>query len=402
VAIGTFDGSRLRDARLAREMTASLLAERIGVSPGAISQYELRNTEPRPPVLARLATVLELPQAYFLRAPLPRDPAPHWYRSRSAATKRARESAEARQGWLRELVAFIDAQVELPKADIPDAELGSNPAAITDDAIEGAASDVRTHLKLGDGPVPNLVALLESAGCVVSAFAFGAAELSAFSQAASDRPYVLLNSEEDTCVRRRFSTAHELGHLVLHRRVSAAEAARPEIHKLMEHQAHRFASAFLFPQGAFAEEVYSLSLDALTHVKSRWKVAIQVLLRRAKDLDLVSQDKYERAFRDLSRRGFRMREPLDDTLVPETPRILNRAVDVLFSERVMTREELLYQVPFSHADIEALSGLPRGYLDGNSWGELVELKVRVGVSDATTSESAGSGAQVIRLRPRSN
>ncbi len=63
--IATFEGARLRDARLAREMTASLLAERVGLSPGSISQYESGGTGPRPPVLARLAAVLELPQAYF-------------------------------------------------------------------------------------------------------------------------------------------------------------------------------------------------------------------------------------------------------------------------------------------------------------------------------------------------
>ncbi len=138
----------------------------------------------------------------------------------------------------------------------------------------------------------------------------------------------------------------------------------------MERQAHRFASAFLFPQSAFADEVYS-SLDALAHVKLRWKVAIQVLLRRARDLELVSQDKYERAFRDLSRRGMRTCEPLDDELKPETPRFLPRSVEMLLSERVVSRESLLHSSPFSHADIEALAGLPRGYFDdGPAWGEL--------------------------------
>jgi Zn-dependent peptidase ImmA (M78 family) len=277
---------------------------------------------------------------------------------------------------LREITGVVEADVELPATQLPAVDVPAQFGAITDEQIERAATEVRTYWRLGDGPIPSVVGLLEGMGCVVSAFAFGSDELSAFSQRAEDRPYVLLNSDEDACGRWRFNAAHELGHLVLHRAVSAAEAATPELHKLLENQAHRFASALLLPAESFSEEVYSLSLDALLHVKSRWRVSVQMMLRRSRTLELVTQDRYERAFRDLSRRGFRTREPLDDTLPIEPPQLLSRSIQMMLDEHATTRDALLHQLPYSHADVEVLAGLPRGYLSASSWGELAELKLR--------------------------
>jgi hypothetical protein len=101
-----------------------------------------------------------------------------------------------------------------------------------------------------------------------------------------------------------------------------------------------------------------------------------MMLRRSRTLELVTQDRYERAFRDLSRRGFRTREPLDDTLPIEPPQLLSRSIQMMLDEHATTRDALLHQLPYSHADVEVLAGLPRGYLSASSWGELAELKLR--------------------------
>ncbi len=270
----SFVGERLRDARLARQLTASALAERVGVTSGAISHYERREVDPRPNVLAKIAEVLALPQTYFLREPLARDPAPYLYRSYAAPTKRARDSAEVRLQWLREILRLAHDVVDMPGADIPDLGFPGNPASLSMEDVEAAAGEIRERWRLGDGPIPNLLTLLESKGCCVSRFAFGADDLDAFSQYAQERPYVIINDEHGSAVRFRFDAAHELGHLVLHRAVAGNVAALPEMHKLMEMQAHRFASAFLFPASSFADEVYSLLLNALIDVKKRWKVSV--------------------------------------------------------------------------------------------------------------------------------
>jgi Zn-dependent peptidase ImmA (M78 family)/transcriptional regulator with XRE-family HTH domain len=368
-----FCGDRLREARMARGITASALAEKIGVTPGSISHYESHKTDPRPRVLTDLARELNLPEAYFLRPTRPMSTEPYLYRSRSAATKRAREGAEVRQRWFMEVFDLVVDAVDVPLPDIDDFGFGANPNEISPDRIEQTATELRSAWGLGEGPVPNMLALVEAKGCASCRFAFGADELSSFSQW-SDRPSLALSADHECAVRGRFDAAHELGHLVLHRRVDARSAATPEMHKTMETQAHRFASAFLFPASAFGDEVYSLSLDALVSVKRRWRVSIQTMVVRARDLEIINQDKYERTFREISRRGYRTREPLDEEIPVERPSVLSSAIRLIIDKGVMTRAELLYKLPFTPHDIEVLAQLPKGYLEAERWGEVVALR----------------------------
>lgn len=393
-----FVGERLREARLARNMTASALAELIGVAASSISHYERRSVDPRPNILSQMAQALSMPESYFLREPLTPDPAPYLYRSYSSATKKAREGAEVRLRWFREIVDFVSSEAELPTIDVPDHSSTPNPAAISMEDAEAAAVAVRRHWKLGDGPVPNTLALLESKGCAVSKFSFGADTLDAFSQNAQQRPCIAINSDNVSCVRIRFDAAHELGHLVLHRLVPPNVAALPEHHKLMERQAHRFAAAFLFPASSFAEDVYSLSLDTLVALKRRWKVSIQMMLRRARDLSLVSQDRYERACVEISRKGFRKHEPLDDELPVERPVLMMKAFQLIIDSGVMTRAAVLYKLPYSASDIEVLASLPRGYLEKDDWGDIVSLRPRPQPAVEQRSLPGVGGGEVIPFR----
>ena len=367
------------------------------MSPGAISQHELHDAEPHAKTLSKVAEVLDLPETYFLRTGIPKDPAHHWYRSQSAATKKARESAQARHSWLREIVFQVQRKVDFPQNSIAAVKPPTDPLAISSNDIESMAADLRAEWKLGNGPISNAISLLETLGCIVGMFAFGADELSAFSQFASDRPYVILNAEESAAVRLRFNAAHELAHLVLHRNVPSQEASRPAIHKKLEQQAHRFAGAFLFPYRAFAEEVYSTSLDALEQVKKRWRVSMQMMIRRAYDLEMTSEDRYSRAFRELSRRGWRTKEPMDDSLPIEKPKMLAKSINLMIDNRVASREDLIHDIGLSQADIEILAALPHGFLKSEQWGEVSEIKLRSSLPSDTKATGSGAG-QIIPFR----
>lgn len=368
----TFYGARLRDARVARMMTGSVLAERIGVSSASITKYEKSNGDPKPITVSRLAQVLSVEEAYFFRAPRQRSDAPFLYRSQSAATKRARESAEVRQGWHRELYDVATIGIRVPPPAIDDLGFGADPNAISYEDIEHCADAVRKSWGLGEGPIPNLVAMLEIKGCVVSRFAFGAEKLSAFSQSA-DRPMITLNADTTAAARARFDAAHELGHLILHRNVPAKVAATSQMHKLMESQAHRFGAAFLFPSSSFCDEVYSVAVDALVALKKRWNVSMQMMIHRALDLDLISHDKAEHAYRGISRLGYRRREPLDDEIPVEVPTVLAKAVKLSLERGLTTRAGLLFRLPVPAHEAAVLANLPIDYLASEDWGQIVRL-----------------------------
>jgi Zn-dependent peptidase ImmA (M78 family)/transcriptional regulator with XRE-family HTH domain len=375
--MGSFVGERLRDARVARSLTAVAVAELVGVTPAALSMFENGAAEPKPGTLTKIAGALQLSESYFLRANLESgSQSPCFFRSLTSTTKRARESARVRLGWVREVRNFLLAYLELPSVNVPDLTSTASPQSLGFDDLETLAHRLREIWGMGDGPIENVAAFLESKGICLARFALGAEDLDGFSRFIDGEPYIVLNTEKRSAVRSRFDAAHELAHLVLHRNVPPSSVSRTDLHKLMEAQAHRFAGAFLFPAKAFADEVYSLSLDSLISVKKTWRISIQAIIRRALDLQFVSERQYERACVMVSRNGYRVREPLDDEIPEENPTVLRRGLELLVEQGGLTRADILYRLPFSAPDIEILTQLPRGYLSGESMGELVPLKPR--------------------------
>ena len=376
-----FVSQRLRRARIARMMTGRALAEAVGVTPAAITQFEKGDASPRDEVVRRLAEALRVPPTHFFNPPLPDRQSPVRMRSLSAATKRARESADVRIDWLREVVVYVAQVMPLSLLDLPDLCQTTDPAAISDDEIEDFAVDARRMWGMKDGPIVNLTELLESKGLVVSAFSLGADTLDAFGTLAPELPIIVENTDRTSAVRMRFDRAHEVAHMVLHRHTPDALAARPEIHKLMEHQAHRFAGAFLFPAAAFVNEIYSVTVAGLLDAKRRWKLSVQTMIRRAFDLGLISEYQYGRAFRTLSAKGFRKREPLDDEMAPEEPTAIPQRLRHLVEEQGFTAEDIEAHTHQHRREIEALASLPPGYFDRPRGPQV--------------------GGRILRLRPRS-
>ena len=115
-----FVGARLAQARKARGLTAVSLAEILGITSASISQYEHDKQAPRPELTERLAVQLNVPPTFFLRevTPSTHERATKW-RSNTTATKFARERAEIRYEWLREIVEYLGSFLNFPTLNIP-------------------------------------------------------------------------------------------------------------------------------------------------------------------------------------------------------------------------------------------------------------------------------------------
>jgi Zn-dependent peptidase ImmA (M78 family)/plasmid maintenance system antidote protein VapI len=360
-----FVSARLREAMEARAVTSVALADMLGVSVSAVSQYANGHNSPAPDVTRRLSEVLNLPVHYFLRAPERLERGVIFYRWMSAATKQARKRAERRYGWLREIAAFLHRFVQFPKVIFPDFGLGSDPQSISQDQIEELASRVRRHWNLGDGPISNVTWLLENHGAIVARQKLYADKLDAFSEwdRALETPYVVLGADKACAARSRFDVAHELGHMVLHRLVKEADLAKSEVFKLIEAQADRFAGAFLLPERTFSEDFFTPTLDSFCSLKSKWRVSVALMIMRAAQLGLISQEQERRLWINRTRRGWRNKEPLDDVLDPELPRFLRQSVEMLVDKKIVARHDFPFQLALPSGDIEDLLGLRPGYFD---------------------------------------
>jgi Zn-dependent peptidase ImmA (M78 family)/transcriptional regulator with XRE-family HTH domain len=362
-----FVKERLKQARESRALTLVAIADLIGVTSAAISHYEKGDHAPRHELLEKLAERLNLPASFFLKAdPISRESARLFFRSMSSATKQARTRAVRRYEWLIEMVDYLGEYFDFPSANLPQFETPDDFRQIDSRMIEVLAQETRDHWQLGTGPIGDVIRTLESNGIIVTSGPLASEHLDAFSEYDdSGRPFVFLNSEKGIRVRSRFDCAHELGHLILHRRVDKKVLSRAVDFKLLEDQAHFFGSAFLMPTVQFTSELWAPTLDGFRALKSRWDVSIAAMIYRSKSLKLINEEETKRLWINLNRRGWREHEPLDD-LPSEQPQVLSNCFKTLVDEGIKSKDQILADLRLSAKDIEELAGLSPGFISGDN------------------------------------
>jgi Zn-dependent peptidase ImmA (M78 family)/DNA-binding XRE family transcriptional regulator len=393
-----FSGSRLREAREARSLSAISLSEVANVSAQAIYQYENNRRSPSQDVLDRIAAATNLPPTFFLLSDREESNAPIFYRSMSTATKGARNRAQHRFAWLQDIVDYLTEFVALPEVNFPTFELPSDPMLLSDSEIEQAAEETRRYWRMGDGPIANMVLLLENQGAIIARDRLGADTLDGLSQvdAREGRPSVVIGTDKGSPARWRFDAAHELAHIVLHSHVSRETLNRLEMHKKIEEQAHRYARAFLLPLAPFGDDLFGVSLDAFRSLKPKWNVSIAAMIFRARDARLLSEETERKLRIGISRHKWGVKEPYDDTTEIEEPRLLRRSFELILAHD-QTPTDITARICLAEPDIEALSGLPSDYLANYSRVALLPDR-----GHAITQEGHGNGkhAPVIDLSRR--
>lgn len=275
--------------------------------------------------------------------------------------------ARRRKTWLRDITGYLSEFVRFPVSNLPDLGLPANPLLISDSEIEDAAHRTRVYWNLPRGPIANVVLLLENQGVIVARDEFDAESLESMCEPRpNDRPFVMIGTDKGTAVRWRFDAAHELGHLLLHTKIPDGTLPTKDQFKLIENQAHRFAAAFLLPLDEFGDDLFAVTLDAFRAIKPRWKTSIGMMIIRARHAKFLSEDTERSLWTNYNRRKWRKAEPLDDTLEPETPRLLRRGFEMILSEGLQTPDDVVSRLGLSMADIEDLSGCSRGYLSSFS------------------------------------
>jgi transcriptional regulator with XRE-family HTH domain len=212
-----FRGARLREAREARGLNGVALAELLGVTRQTISQYEHDQVSPGPAVMESITRVLRLPPEFFSFDAKWVKSRSRFMRSMATTAAGARLRAARRFEWLVAIGRHVEQFVKLPQPDIPRLDVPSSLDDISEEFIESAAESVRRHWKLGDGPISNVVWLLENNGVVIGQSRLWADKLDALSDWDDElggRPYFVLGLDKRSAVRSRFDAAHELGHLM--------------------------------------------------------------------------------------------------------------------------------------------------------------------------------------------
>lgn len=305
-----FNPDLLRVARQARGLSQAELHTLSGVSQGSISKLESGNAEPVPGVLDKLGQALHYPPSLFAESDrvvgLPISVHP-LYRKRASVGQRALAQIEAdmnlRLVHIRRLLRSLEfrGELELPRMDVEDYD---GPAQI--------AEFVRRTWMVPNGPLRNLVDVVERAGCIVVPSDFDGRSVDGVTQRAPGLPPCVFINRNMPADRQRFTLAHEIGHIVMHRVPTPG----------MEQEANDFASALLMPARDIRPSLTGgLTLARLGALKLEWRVSMASLVMRAKHLDAINEYQSRQLWsRTLAR--YRVNEPGQFDFLAEEPGIL--------------------------------------------------------------------------------
>ena len=296
-------GLRLRSARKMAGMSMAALAQATGskVSKQAISKYEKGQINPGSDILLAISRALNVKADYFFRSSRLKI-------SGLAFRKKSKLRRKEEERIKYQTLDFLQKYLELEEIlNLPHGF--SNPVSKrkirSQEDIEQAVSEIREKWNLGDAPIQQLTELLEDKG-------FKILEVEASSEFVGLSGYaegmnipVITVFKDGDCVRKRFTIAHELAHLLLD--FSDCEESSHE--KLC----HGFAGALLLPEQVIREEFggkrQKITEWELKKLKGIYGISMQAIMARALTLGLISEYTFKMFRIYVSKHGWRKDEP---------------------------------------------------------------------------------------------
>lgn len=314
---GDLNPDMFRLARDSRGITQEELADAAQVAQGTISKQELGTKDVGADALQRIADALRYPVRFFYLE--------ERYRGLGISIIFFRKRASTLQKFVRSLQAEVNMRRIHAKALLRDTTLRTPHDIQVIDITEfpGTPADiaamVRGNWELPAGPIRNLTGTIENAGGIIFKFPFGTRDIDAISQWPDDCPPLFFVNSQAPAERARFSLAHELGHMVIHENASDT----------MEFEANQFAAALLMPEGDIRSHLHEMTLPKSFSMKPFWRVSAGAIIKRARDLDCLTAQKYQSLYKHYTKLGFKNVEP--NSIAGEEPGVIAKLIDAHLS-----------------------------------------------------------------------
>lgn len=307
--MAVFNREMLTLARESRDCTQTQLAADLGISQAEVSKYETGIKVPTLEMVQRIANRLEYTSDFFHLNDSIRSFGSGciYHRKRQAATETK----------LQHLLALINVKriqvKQLMKSANTRTSFGFEPLDI--DEHRGGAAEVARKVRalwhLPPGPIQNLIRAVEDAGGIVIQCYFGTDKVDALSQSLPGSPPIFLINTMIPTDRMRFTLAHEIGHIVMHRLPGED----------MERQADQFAAEFLMPESQIRSQLAFVNLQKLAALKPYWRVSMNSLLYRAAEIGTIDSRRKSYLWMLMGQAGYRKNEPVP--IPPENPMALS-------------------------------------------------------------------------------
>jgi len=324
-----FNPQNLKSARLLAGISLRELQTRLGglVSHNAISKYEQGLMVPDNATIIKLSQVLGVQPGYFYTVPRV-SLGKIDFRKKSNLTQteisRINEKTRLRVERYLEVEELLNISSKFINPII-------KKIVRSADKAEQMAEIVRAEWGLGTSPISNVIETLEEKEVKVIEVDAPQKFDGLSTYVDGNIPVTVVNQNFQT-ERKRFTVLHELGHLLMN--------IPPTESKNIESYCHRFAAAFLFP----ASEVFqtlgkkrkAIAMGELVAIKEEYGISVQAAMRRAYDLDIVSQPTYKSFCVKIAKN--RREEGLGEFKGVEKSQRLSQLVFRLASEKVITLE----------------------------------------------------------------
>ncbi|MCP4693660.1 MAG: helix-turn-helix domain-containing protein, partial [Desulfobacterales bacterium] len=296
-------GNRLKSARKMAGLSMGALAEKAGkvVSRQAISKYENGQMNPGSDTLISLSRALAVKPDYFFRPQKIAVLSKMEFRKKSGLGRKEEESVRYRT------LDFLERYAEIEKI-LDENAVFKNPVSknrvLAQADLEAAAGELRRKWALGDGPISNLMELLEGKGVRIYEIESGKT-FRGISAMTGNIPVIAVNARDDL-LQKRFTIAHELGHITLTFNDKDERKAREKL-------CHAFAGAFLLPENEIKTELGArrsqIALWELKKLKGIYGISIQKIMARANRLGIITDYTYRNFRISANKRGWKREEP---------------------------------------------------------------------------------------------
>ncbi|WP_458317559.1 ImmA/IrrE family metallo-endopeptidase [Mycolicibacterium brisbanense] len=355
-------GARVRQARVLRRLSGTAVMDHMGWRSPRQTRLEQSETATLDTAeFDRLAALLRFPAAFFTTAPVSRVFAHDLlFRAPKSTTVTEKEYLAVFANVVGDLIDQLNGQAKLPAVRLEPLPGGTD--------VVTAAAKARQWLGVEPlVPIKSLTYELEAAGVPVvlrmkhsrisGSVDWGSEDegpvglltekhlgCSARTGAYRERPVVLLRAL-DSWERTRWTIAHEIGHLVLHRYGDVSDEE--------EREASRFASELLAPAEAIAPEIpVAPTLSDLVDVKLKWRISLGALIFHLRESKLVDAARADTLQKQLYTRintdtghTWGKTEPGWDARKPERPRLLRKWIEACYgtaSAEALTAHNLMF------------------------------------------------------------
>lgn len=351
-----FNGKKLKNARTYRAKTVDMVASETKINKKDILAFEADKYKPTLENEMKLANALSFPKDYFSEKDKVNVVVENTHIRTESTLPRVEDIAlKEKLVMTHRVLNFIQGYIKFPEMNLPN-NLNRN------DDIEVLAEKTREYFNLDNGPIGNMVNLLEINGIFISATNIDKKGALAFSQKQSidkeSRYFIALGNDKKSASIRNYDLAYELAYIV-------ANEANIQSKKFSKDE---FACAFLMPKDSFLNDLEGTQeLEDFIELKSKWIVPIWAMILRGYQLGKISYKKYMYLMNEMDKNGWSKKEPLDSNIKSSYPILLKKSFDMLIEGKIMNEGLFMnnlinYGLSIYPKDVEELLGLKEGTL----------------------------------------